>query len=572
MTEGNYWGRNRLSRRGVIRGGGVLGAGLAGAALIGCGDDDEPGATATQPPAATGTTAPGDTSTPGATTEPGAGGPRPGGTLFINASSPQANFNPVINWHEGNQLSGLAIYDRLISPRLDERIYVLEAAEEVEVVDDVTIRFTLKEGLVYQDRAPVNGRAVVADDVVQMQLYSKDEEAAESRIFQTQSMDTVEAPDDRTVVFTLQQPNAYLWTGTQLGQPSNQCIIPSELVLGDLEQSEPVGSGPYQMSSYQFQTRYDYERNPTYRGAAEGFPYIDNRVVLAITDGAALESAFRSEQLMAYQAFAAETADRIAADLGDELVVTEFIALNPFTRNMSRNRTAWDDVRVREAFYRWFNPEPYIDLVANGWAVPVPGQLPVGLEKWQLTEAEAGDFKSYDPEAARQLLDAAGFNFDQDYELTTIAGPVNETALQVMDEQMRDIGINVVYKVAPASEWLPNITSTGEYDVSVVGHPGYDSPATPLRLNHTFSGNINAWNGIRDPQIDALIEESETLLDEAENIAKVKEVQIALLENYSHMSYVYTARQRELRYAYIQDWEVTAATHPMYRVEAWMDV
>ncbi len=570
MAEGNYWDRSRVSRRGLIRGGGVLGVGLAGAALIGCGDDDDGSPSPTQPPSGTATQAPGGTTTP----EPGNGGdgPRQGGVLHMNTTSPQANFNQVINWHEGNQLSGITIYDRLISPRLDERVYVLEAAEEVEIVDDVTIRFTLRPGMVFEDKAPVNGREVIADDIVTMQEYARDEERAESRVFQTQSMESVEAPDDRTVVFTLQRPNAYLWTGTQLGQPANQTIVPSELVLGDFEQSEPIGSGPYRLKNYQFQTRYEYERSPTYRRADEGLPYIDERVVLAMTDSAALESAFRSQQLEVLQTFPAETADRLVRDLGDQLVVTEFTALNPFTRNLSRARETWDDVRAREAFYRWFNPDTYIDLVANGWAVAVPGQLPVGLEKWQLSDAEAGDYKRYDPEEARQLLEAAGFDFNREYELTTITGAVNETALQVMEEQMRQVGINVTYKVAPASEWLPNITSTGDYDVSVVGHPGYDSPATPLRLNHTVSGNINAWNGIRDPQIDALIEESEQLLDEQENIDKVKEVQIALLENYSHMSYVYTALQRELRYSYVQDWEVTAATHPMYRVEAWMDV
>lgn len=565
----NYWLAGRVTRRGLIRGGGALGAGLAGAALIGCGDDDTPSATpapGTQPP---GTQTPGGTPAP--TTEPG-GSDRQGGRAYFNTSSPQANFNPVINWHEGNQLSGITIYDRLISPRIDERVYVLEAAESIEVPDDTTVVARLKEGLVFQDRAPVNGRTVVAQDVVEMQLYSREEERAENRTFQTDSIDTVEATDDRTIVFNLQRPNAYLFSGTQLGQPSNQCIVPAELILGDFEQSEPIGSGPYQLKSYQFQTRYDYERNPTYRGAAEGFPYIDERVMIAMTDAAALEAAFRSEQLMQLTTFPAETADRLVNDLGDQLEVTEYMALNPFTRNMSKARERWDDIRVREAFYRWFNADTYIDLVANGWAVPTTGQIPEGLTKWLLTPEEAGDFKRYDPEEARQLLDAAGFDFNETVELTTIASPVNETALQVMESQMRDVGItNITYKVAPASEWLPNIALTGDYDISCVQHPGYDTPLNPLRLNHTNSGNINAWNGIRDPEVDAMIEESETLLDQEANIALVKAIQIKLLELYANNSMVYTSRSRELRYAYLQGWEVTPATHPMYRVEAYLD-
>jgi peptide/nickel transport system substrate-binding protein len=565
VDHDNYWGReSRLSRRGLLRAGGVAGIGIAGAALIGCGSDDESGAPSTP-------STPGTTPAPGATAAPDAGAARQGGTLGLAATSPQANFNPVINWHEGNQLSGIAIYDRLISPRVDERVYVLEAAESVEIPDDTTVVFKLKPGLVYQAKAPVNGRAVEAEDIVTMQRYSRDEEKAENRAFQTASMESVEAPDDQTVVFRLQQPNAYLFSGTQLGLASNNCIIPRELVLGDFEQSEPVGSGPYQMKSYQFQVRYEYERNPTFRGAEQGLPYIDTRVVTPLTDNSALEAAFRGRQIEVHQTLPAETQDRLIRDLGDQLTVSEFTALALFTRNMSKAKDYFEDMRVREAFYRWFDPQQYIDLVANGHAVPVPGQLAVGLEKYQLSEAETADYKRYDPAEAKALLDAAGFDYDRVYDLTTITGAVNESALQVFEDQVRQVGVKVSYKVAPASEWLPNITNTGDYDFCLVQHPGYDTPATPLRLNHTESLNINAWMGIRDPEIDAMIEASEQALDPETNVALVKDTQRALLDQYAHLSYVYTAVQRELRYAYIKDWETTAATHPMYRTEAWID-
>ncbi|MEX2373673.1 MAG: hypothetical protein WD800_07715, partial [Dehalococcoidia bacterium] len=40
--DSNYWTRERLGRRTVIRGAGLGLSGLAGAALIGCGGDSEP--------------------------------------------------------------------------------------------------------------------------------------------------------------------------------------------------------------------------------------------------------------------------------------------------------------------------------------------------------------------------------------------------------------------------------------------------------------------------------------------------------------------------------------------------
>jgi peptide/nickel transport system substrate-binding protein len=568
MSSGNYWERRRVSRRRMLQGSAAAGMGLAATALIGCGGDDDPDDPMEPGP----TQAPDGTSAPTQTMEPAAGDPRQGGTLNLHVGSVQDNHNPVINFGEANFLSGVQVYDRLISPRPDERVYILEAAESVELPDDTTVVFQLKEGMVFQDIDPVNGRAVVADDIVQTQLYARDEELAENRAFQQFSMDSVEAPDDRTVVFTLQAPNAYLFSGTQLGLAANNCIIPSELIHGDLNGSVPIGSGPYLQTSAQFGVRYEYERSPTYRGAAEGLPYVDRRVRTSLTDASALDAAFRSEQTTEWTP-PPEIADRLVDDLDDRLTVEEFTTMSLFTRNMSRARETFDDIRVREAFYRWFDPDPFIEIVAGGWGVPAPGQLAAGLQLYQLEASETEEFKRYDVEEAVRLLDAAGFDYDATYELTTIStNPTNNTAVEVYENQLRAVGIrNITYITLPTSEWLPNITNTGNYDFCVVQHPAYDTPQTPLRLNHTESGNINAWMGIRDPEIDAMIEASEQLIDLDENIEAVKNVQLELLQRYAHLSYVYTAVNRNLRYAYINDWEFNPATHPMYRVEAWLE-
>src|SRR5690606_40377047 len=121
--------------------------------LIGCSDDDGDG---TSTPGA-GTSTPG-ASTPGASTGTAtasatgaAGEPRPGGSMTTTGTIPGESFNQVVNFWDANYGSGINIYDRLLSSRLGSPGYVLEAAESVELVDDVTVVFKLKEGMVYQD-------------------------------------------------------------------------------------------------------------------------------------------------------------------------------------------------------------------------------------------------------------------------------------------------------------------------------------------------------------------------------------------------------------------------------------
>jgi ABC-type transport system substrate-binding protein len=570
VTDVSYWSKqhgHRWSRRNVLRTAGVGGAGLAGAALIGCGDDDpEPAAPAAGTPSTAATPA------PAAPT----GDDRFGGQFFGLTTSPQENFNQVANWQEANNLSGIHVYDRPFSPRPDERIYVLEAAESVELADDTTLVLRLKEGLIYQDRAPVNGRPVDAQDIVELHEFVLRTDRVHNPLFQQVVMDSVEATDDRTAVFHLKQPSAYLFTNAQLGFAAN-ALIPRELVLGDFDQAEPVGSGPYQLKSYQFGVRYDYERSPSFREAP--LPYIDERAVLAMTDASAIEAAFRGEQVHVWRP-PSEIADRLTRDLGDQLEVTEFLSFVAYAWNLSSKRDYFDDERVREAFYRMFEPQEYIELVAGGRAVPVPGHLPASFTPYQLDwdeQLEDGqtvrEHKRHDIEAARQLLDAAGFDFDRTYELSTITGAINETGLQVWEQQIARAGIrNVRYHVRPAGEWLSEVTTTGNFDFVVIQHSAEDTPQRRLRLHHTEPQVTHQAFNIGDPEIDALIEASEQEMNFEAHVEYAKAAQRLLLQRYAHRAPVYTPQDRELMWGYVRDWEFNAATHPMHRAEAWLDV
>jgi peptide/nickel transport system substrate-binding protein len=577
MEVKNYWtdslGRP-LSRRGVLRAGGLAGAGLAGAALLGCGsdEDDAPAATPT-PQAAAPTPAPTDDDEPDLSKQ--------GGRIGLFYGSTVATFNPIEHIGEGQTLSGPHIYDRLLAPRLDERQYVLEAAESVELPDDVTVVFKLKPGLVFQDRPPTNGRPVLASDIVATQEYAKDPETFANAVFQRGSMESIEAPDDLTVIFHLQRPNAYLFSGQGIGHPDTMAIVPVELIP-QLDEHPPVGSGPYQVTEHQLGTRYLYERNPTYREADKGLPYIDERELVVLTDPSAQEAAFRGQQIHVHWTFPVETADRVVRDLGDQLTVVEYTAINGFQWNLNagRTRSGWadteifEDIRIREAWYRATNQQQITELVDNGMAVNCPGTLAVGLERYLLDESVGAPYHRHDPAESRQLLDAAGFDLDHIYRLTTLPAPRNESGLQVLQRQLEEVGIQTRAHVVPFQEFLAPIIEAGNYDFAILAHPAYDTPLQSLRHNHSDpQQRFNSAN-LGDPEIDAMIERSEEILDFDEQTQLVKDIQVALLENYAHMAHINSALFRNIRWAYVQDWEVSAAgsQHTNYQIQAWLDV
>jgi ABC-type transport system substrate-binding protein len=234
-----YWDRirsNRLSRRRLMAA--AAASGVSAAFLAACGSDDNGG------------------SSSGATEQasPAAGTPVQGGRFgwFFFSSS---NYNPVSNWKEGQNLSGQHVYDRPLSTRVDKRNYVLEALDSLEIASPTRVVMKLKPNLVYQDKAPVNGRAVKASDIVATQNYVKSLSNAYDRAWQVDYIQSIEAPDQQTVVLNLTKPDAYLTSANHLSSSTSWCIIPEEM-LSALDTTEPVGSGPYVQAEAQVDVRY----------------------------------------------------------------------------------------------------------------------------------------------------------------------------------------------------------------------------------------------------------------------------------------------------------------------------
>jgi peptide/nickel transport system substrate-binding protein len=551
----------RVNRRQVLQGGLGLVAGSA-AFVLACGG----GKKQESPPAgAAAGTAPAGAAAPT---------PKRGGRLLDMVTiSPTNNFNPVTNWADGIYLSGGHVYDRLINTRLGKdtaKEYVLEAAQSVELPEPTTVIFKLKPGMRFQNRAPVNGRPVSAEDVVKSQLYVRDNPAAQDRSFQVSSMQSVEAPDAQTVVFKLKAPNAYLFSATQLAYPQSNCIIPREL-LDNLDRAWPVGSGPYELVEADLGVRYLYRRFEGYREAAKGLPYIDEREIRIVTDAAAQEAAFRSEQsYIWFNIPVPRLADQVKRDLGDRIVMDEYLTLSMVPLSMNATRPPFKDQRVREAVYRFIDRKQFLDLLDEGRGAVPPGLLQVGMTEYQLDPKQTEKYWRQDLRASRQLLEAAGFDFNRELTMIAINRPRDNQGMEIFQQQASKVGMKVRPRSVPFAEWH-NMIHTGDWDVYWGYSPAYDTPQKVLRFQHTDTQSVYVHSGLKDPEIDRMIEKSEQTLDRNERVKLVKDIQIALLEKYTPFFLTHNFTAYIARWKYVRDYEVARATHAMYRTEMWLD-
>ncbi len=165
---------------------------------------------------------------------------RDGTEVVIAVAAEPDTLHPVLGyarWGDGKVVEGL------LTLGADLRPAPLLAQDLPEVSDDgLTWTYTLREDVRFHD-----GSSLTADDVVATYETATDPELGSPVAADLTALASVEAPDDRTVRFTLRHPQASFLTATVLG------VVPAATLDGpaaDGLDRAPVGTGPYEVESW----------------------------------------------------------------------------------------------------------------------------------------------------------------------------------------------------------------------------------------------------------------------------------------------------------------------------------
>ncbi|MGE0686615.1 MAG: ABC transporter substrate-binding protein [Dehalococcoidia bacterium] len=555
----DYWARItqvRIGRRRLLKAGGALSSGAAALTLLGCGSDDEGGEAPASPSPA------------------GSQGQAKQGGTYSSTFTTIGNYNIAAFYHDGYNNSGITVYDRPITARADKTGYHLEAMEKIEVASPTKVIMTLKQGMVYQNKAPVNGRAVVASDIVAYQNYVKGLANAENSNFQRVFLDRVEAPNDTTVVFNLKAPSAYLFSSTYLANPTAQPIVPKE-VVENIEQTPAVGSGPFELVDHTFGQKYVYKKFEKFREAKNGMPYFANRETYSILDQVALEAAFRSGQISEWTP-SSSNVERLLGELdkakytNQQFLATGQVGMNAMMNAEQGGPRPWHDVRFREAIYRLTNKPQHVDLVYRSQAVANKGPLQAGLEAWHMDFKTAEPYYKEDVDAAKKLLAAMNYDGSKEWTVTTSnSSAINATLAEVWAQQLARGGIKIRVEALPLAEILPKKMNVSQFDFWMGSQPGGDTPARAMRNNHSNTNDLFNNVGLFMPEMDALIEKSETTVNREENIRIVKDLQKKVLDLYT-LSFNTVTLQSTIFYdARLRDFIIDPFTGQDYQYQAW---
>jgi peptide/nickel transport system substrate-binding protein len=152
--------------------------------------------------------------------------------------------------------------------------FLAEAIPTVEnggVSEDLTaITWTLKEGLVWSDGAPVS-----AEDAVFTSAYCMDEAMGCAYLANFADVEAVEALDARTVRVTFSRPKPFPYgpfVGAQspiLQKAQFQACMGARAAACTDENFYPIGTGPFTVVDFRANDVVLFEANPTYRDAGK---------------------------------------------------------------------------------------------------------------------------------------------------------------------------------------------------------------------------------------------------------------------------------------------------------------
>ncbi|WP_146590964.1 ABC transporter substrate-binding protein [Puniceibacterium confluentis] len=155
--------------------------------------------------------------------------------------------DPVITTAHITRDHGYMIYDVLTA--VDENFAPQPQMASWEMSEDgLTYTFTLRDGLRFHDGAPVTG----ADAVASLQRWGKRDSGGQLIFDVTTSL---EAPDDKTVVWTLSEPFAPLLDVISKQSAVPPFIMPARVAATSSDETitEYVGSGPFVFNEAEYE-------------------------------------------------------------------------------------------------------------------------------------------------------------------------------------------------------------------------------------------------------------------------------------------------------------------------------
>ncbi|MDR5710574.1 ABC transporter substrate-binding protein [Nesterenkonia flava] len=431
--------------------------------------------------------------------------------VFVQAVGTLPHLNPQFFVSPAVRLVGGSMMEPLVKITNDYDV-VPWLAQDWELSDDgLEMTLHLQEDVQWHDGEPFTSEDVKfnLEEVIEFQ-YIAGKAAA--------SIDSVEAPDEHTVVVHFNEPY-----GPFLQVLALQFMVPKHIYEGtDFlthdANSAPVGTGPMVFDSFAEEEHVEVVKNENYWA---GDVSIDRMIFPVFTDTTARDLALLSGEL-----------DRSDVDSSQLPEVEADPALGVNTNgtmpwhvffNMNAQVEELSDPKVRQLVYSAIDRERIHEA-----AVPNNSDLAESIYPDAVDWAHSPNVNyledfPYDVDAINEGLDEAGYPVQSngcrfDLELTYMATLADARSIsEVIQSSMDEVGICVDLNGIETRLYMEQVYEEGNFDITVLVGTTETDPSLGITIWHECNEErVMSRNpsGICDEEIDALAEQAIRSVDQ----------------------------------------------------------
>ena len=526
----SYWTKRIMSRRQALRRAAAAGGGLTVLGLAACRG-------AAKPTSPTGATA--ASKTPLDPTKGKQGGKiviqqfdDPGGGLELIKVRNAGTYQFAGFTHDGlleyrNGTPAYDGYDFTPQPNLAQAM--------PEQTDPQTYVFKLRPAKFH------NGRAMTSEDVkYSYETYAFGKDSAWKNDWPW--LDKVETPDPQTAVVKSKFPYADALQG-MAAKYSGMILCKEHQESPDAEK-KLLGSGPFLFVEYQPPVVSRYKRNPDYH--RQPYPYFDEIEFLEKSDIEKKIADFSAHNVHMTYYFPPEERDRVKKARPDAQLFTYLRGSDALF--MRTDKPPFNDKRVRQALSMAIDRKALSQAVAQGEGEPdqtlsIAGKY-YGFRKPSEFGA-AAKYWNYDPQAAKQLLQAAGVSLPLKFEVqhwnATVVGQKFVDNIILIEAMWRNAGLAEVKDTELTFGQAAGTISIGNYPDTnwATNTVGYNpSPDLGSHLRNSFLWPAEGIKGpptlnvgyVNNPQLNVLLERQIGQFNKDERHQTLQQIEDVLAE------------------------------------------
>jgi peptide/nickel transport system substrate-binding protein len=301
--------------------------------------------------------------------------------------------------------------------------------------------------------------------------------------------------------------------------------------------SNPVGTGPFVLKQWTPGSSLVLEKNPSYW--EKGKPYLDRIVFNDVSNSIIGMQRLITGELDYISALSPidirqiETRPNIRLDPG--------LAGRWYALQWQTDRPPFNNPKLRQAVAHAVDRARIVGIVMSGKGLVSEGPTPPGLW-WHDPQLKS---YPYDPARAKALLAEAGYPNGIEVGLSTPQITLLQQVNQLVQEQLKAVGITVRLEPMAQSDWYPRLAQ-GLINFSPIRWSQRPDPDgfLPLILRSNGSQNSTKYS---NPEVDRLLDAARVSTDQAERRKIYSQAQEIIVRDLPYVPLFFSAEYAAMR-------------------------